>query len=72
MHENAFPRLLICVPRQAWIHTGFHRFTEIGQIFHNKHIFNNNSRTFQVEIWKKVWTNVFFFQFLGIRQKPGG
>ena len=23
-------------------------------------------RTFQVEIWKMVWTNVFFFQFLGI------
>ena len=27
---------------QARIHTGFHRFTEIGQIFHNKYIFNNN------------------------------
>ena len=26
---------------QARIHTGFHRFTEIGQIFHNKYIFNN-------------------------------
>ena len=23
-------------------------------------------RTFQVEIWKMVWTNVFFFQFLEI------
>ena len=57
--------------RQARIHTGFHRFTEIGQVFHNKHIFNNNSRTFQVEIWKMVWTNVFFFQFPGSRQKPG-
>ena len=22
---------------QARIHTGFHRFTEIGQIFHDKH-----------------------------------
>ena len=32
---------------------------------------NNNNRTFKVEIWKMVWTNVFFFQFLGIRQKPG-
>ena len=31
---------------QARIQTGFHRFTEIGQIFHNKHIFNNNSTTF--------------------------
>ena len=56
---------------QARIHTGFHRFTEIGQVFHNKHIFNNNSRTFQVEIWKMVCTNVFFFQFPGSRQKPG-
>ena len=27
---------------QARIHTGFHRFTEIGQIFHNKYIFNDN------------------------------
>ena len=26
---------------QAWIHNGFHRFTEIGQIFHNKYIFNH-------------------------------
>ena len=25
---------------QARIHTGFHRFTEIGQIFHNKYIFS--------------------------------
>ena len=56
---------------QARIHTGFHRFTEIGQVFHNKHIFNNNSRTFQVEIWKMVCTNVFFYQFPGSRQKPG-
>ena len=56
---------------QARIHTGFHRFTEIGQVFHNKYIFNNSCRTFQVEIWKMVWTNVFFFQFTGIRQKPG-
>ena len=57
---------------QARIHTGFHRFTEIGQVFHNKHIFNNNnSRNFQVEIWKMVCTNFFSFQFPGIRQKPG-
>ena len=51
-----------------------HRFTEIGQIFHNKPIFsnnNNNNRTFKVEIWKMAWTNVFFFQFPGIRQKLG-
>ena len=25
---------------QARIHTGFHHLTEIGQIFHNKYIFN--------------------------------
>ena len=45
---------------QVRIRTGFHRFTEIGQIFHNKHTFNNN-KTSKVEIWKMVWTNVFFF-----------
>ena len=33
---------------QAQIHTSFHRFTEIGQIFH-KYIFNK--KTFQVETW---------------------
>ena len=82
---------------QARIHTGFHCFTEMGQVFHNKHICNgnrtewspirsviirvinkigrprsgrpiclitsmisnNNSRTFQVEIWKMVCTNFF-------------
>ena len=38
------------VTRQARIHTGFHRFMEIGQIFHNKYIFNNKN-TFQVETW---------------------
>ena len=25
---------------QVWIHTGFHHFTEIGQIFQNKYIFS--------------------------------
>ena len=30
---------------QARIHTGFHRFTEIGQIFHNRYI---KEKTFQV------------------------
>ena len=29
-----------CLGSQARINTGFHRFTEIGQIFHNKCIFN--------------------------------
>ena len=27
---------------RAGIHTGFHRFTEIGQIFHNRYIFSKN------------------------------
>ena len=35
--------------RQVQIHTGFHRFTEIGHIFHNKDVFNNKN-PFQVEI----------------------
>ena len=35
---------------QVRIHTGFHRFTEIGHIFHIKYIFKNEN-TFQVEIW---------------------
>ena len=30
---------------QARIHTGFHRFTEIGQIFHNKYFFNNKKHS---------------------------
>ena len=34
---------------QARIHTGFHRFAEIGQIFEKKYIFNNK-KTSQVEI----------------------
>ena len=36
--------------KHARIHTGFHRFAEIGHIFHIKCIFNNKN-TFQVEIW---------------------
>ena len=43
------------VHKQARTRTGFQRFTEIGQIFHNKYIFNK--KTFQVEIWKMDWTN---------------
>ena len=35
---------------QLWIHTGFHRFTEIGHTFHVKYIFKNKN-TFQVEVW---------------------
>ena len=30
----------------TWLHTGFHRFTEIGQIFHNIYFFNKSK--FQV------------------------
>ena len=32
---------------QARIHTGFHRFTENGQILHNRYIFNKE-KAFQV------------------------
>ena len=39
---------------QARIHTSFHRFMEMGQIFQNKYIFNK--KNFQVEIWKMVST----------------
>ena len=35
---------------QVRIHTGFHRFTEIGHTFHVKYILKNKN-TFQVEIW---------------------
>ena len=28
---------------QARIHTGFHRFAEIGKVFHNKYIFSKKS-----------------------------
>ena len=35
---NFFRKLTL--EKQAWIHTSFHRFTEIGQIFHNKYIFS--------------------------------
>ena len=70
MHEDAFPRLLICVQTGADPHR-FPPFYGNRSGFHNEHIFNNSSRTFQLEIWKMVWTNVFFFQFPGITQKPG-
>ena len=41
-------RLATFTDTQARIHTGFQRFPEIGQMFHNKNMFNNN-KTFQVE-----------------------
>ena len=37
---------------QARIHTGFHRFTEIGHIFHTKYIFNNKKH---FPSWNPVW-----------------
>ena len=47
--------------QQAGIHTSFHPFKEIGQIFHDKCMFNNHyDRTFRVEIWKMVWTKLMF------------
>ena len=36
---------------QVRIQTSFHRFTDIGQIFYDKYIFNNNNKIFHVEIW---------------------
>ena len=42
---------------QARIHINFHRFREIGQIFHNKYILNNKKNTFQVEIWPISYLN---------------
>ena len=36
---------------QVRIHTGFHRFTEIGHIFLIKIYIFKNENTFQVEIW---------------------
>ena len=41
-------RLATFSDTQAWIHTGFQRFPEIGQMLHNENIFNSN-KTFQVE-----------------------
>ena len=42
----------VTIPKgnQVRIHTGFHRFTEIGHIFHIKYIYQNKN-TLQVEIW---------------------
>ena len=43
-----------------------HRFPPLYGFFYNKHMFYDN-KTFQVEIWKMVLTNVFLFQFPVIR-----
>ena len=44
LRENGARERRLC---QARIHTCFHRFTEIGQIFHNKY-FSNYKNIFQV------------------------
>ena len=40
LRENGARERRLC---QARIHTCFHRFTEIGQIFHNKYFSNNKN-----------------------------
>ena len=55
---------------KARIHTGFHCFTEIGQIVHNKYIFNKKNFV-QVEIWKMVWTFFFFTIFKASFEENG-
>ena len=50
---------------QARIHTGFHRFTEIGHIFHNKYIFDNKN-TFKVGIWPVSCLNDYEIQERGL------
>ena len=43
------------LPQARRIHTGFHRFTEIGQIFPNKYIFINiNISKFKFKKWRGV------------------
>ena len=42
---------------QARIHTSVHHLQKLVRL-HYKCIFNNNKNTFQVEIWKMVWTYV--------------
>ena len=46
-YEDILPSIMSelqkLVQSQARIHTGFHRFTEIRQIFHKKLIFNNKN-----------------------------
>ena len=39
-------------PSPARVHTGFHRFTEISQIFHNKYIFFYSQLIFQMKSQK--------------------
>ena len=43
------------LPQARRVHTGFHRFTEIGQIFPNKYIFINiNISKFKFKKWRGV------------------
>ena len=43
----------------AWIHTSFHRLTEIGGIFHNKYILNNKKKLSKLKSGK-CWTRLAF------------
>ena len=52
-HLRKFQKFIIRTIGQARIHTGCHRFTEIGRIFHNKYILSNKNN-FQFEIWKML------------------
>ena len=45
-----------CNDVQARIHTGFDRFTEIGQIFHNKYILDKKKLS-KLKYKKIEWTN---------------
>ena len=53
------------LPAQARIHTGFHRFTEIGHIFHNKYSFDNKN-TSKVGIWPVSCLNDYEIQERGL------
>ena len=72
--ENVYLTILYALnvsneSEKARIHTGFHRFTEIGQIVHNKYIFNTKNFV-QVEIWKMVLT--FFFTIFKASSEENG
>ena len=46
MFSNYTVETTFAMERQAWIHTGFQRFTEIGQNFHNNN--NNNKKRYVI------------------------
>ena len=58
----------VTIPKgnQVRIHTGFHRFTEIGHIFHIKYIYQNKN-TLQVEIWPISHLNDLEIQERGLK-----